>query len=79
MKASALKSVQLLRTATTICDRYELTRTDFNTFLKLGLPVRKINRCWWGWTGNLDRFFESITVGEPVSVDASDVPDDFAE
>lgn len=63
---------ELLVGIKSVCDEFKITEDQFYTFLGLGLPVRKINRLWYGHRENISQFFRKITVGgPPVCVDGA--------
>ena len=52
-----------------ISTRFNITMKQFYIFLKLGLPVRKINGRWYGHEDNINDFFRAITKpGKPIIV-----------
>jgi hypothetical protein len=71
----------LLTSAGEIQAAYGWTRDQFVMFLALGLPVRKINKCWYGHSANIDKFLEALlkTQCKPIVVDTDKIPADMAE
>ena len=57
-----------------IINRFEITTEQFYMFLKLGMPVRKINGRWYGHEKNIERFLEQVTIGKPIEVSTSGLP-----
>ena len=48
---------------------------QFYLFLRLGLPVRKINGCWYGHLENIDAWLRALLKpGKPINVRTEDVP-----
>ncbi len=75
--AKAKNELLLLKGVKEITQRFELTKSHFYVFLKLGMPVRLINGRWYGYASNIDDFFKEITVGEPIDVDSNDIPENM--
>jgi hypothetical protein len=52
---------KVLRTARAIMDEYDLSRSMFNHFVRLGLPVRVEKGSFWGHKDNIDEWFRRFT------------------
>lgn len=73
------KNNPLLQGIKSIGDRFNLNREQFYMFIKLGLPVRKINGRWYGHENNIDDFLRVITKGKPLEVPDNDLPPELYE
>lgn len=52
----------------------------FYMFLRLGLPVRKINGCWYGHFDNIDAWLRALLKpGKPIDVRTDSVPREVME
>ncbi len=52
---------KVFRTAQAIMEEYDMTRSMFNHFIKLGMPVRVEKGCFWGHKDNIDKWFQQFT------------------
>jgi len=73
------KENRLLQGTKIICDRFDITKEQFYMFLKVGMPVRKINGRWYGFEDNINDFFKYITKGKPLKIPENDLPADMYE
>jgi hypothetical protein len=71
----SMKSNKLLVGIKSIRDKFDLTEDLFYMFMKLGLPVRKINGRWFGHEDNIDTFLKKVTVGPPIGQPGIDAED----
>ena len=56
------------------------TEDQFYMFLRLGLPVRKINGRWYGHHENIDAWLRALLKpGKPIDVRTSGVPPEMME
>lgn len=60
-----------------ITERFDISRDLFYIFLKMGLPVRKINGRWYGHEDNIDEFLKTKTFGPPIDVNLLDMDRDL--
>ena len=65
---------ELLKGRKDICNEFELNHDQFYAFLRLGMPVRKINGRWWGYRENISKFFQKVTIGRDLVVNSDEVP-----
>jgi len=55
-----------------VCEEFNISEEQFYTFLTLGMPMRKINRYWYGHRDNINEWFRrNIVPGDPITVDGS--------
>lgn len=59
-----------------ICGRKEITKvfgithTAFYMFVQLDMPVKLINKRWYGYYDNIDEFFKKLLEnGKPIDID----------
>jgi hypothetical protein len=63
-----------------IQEAFRWTEGQFYLFLRLGLPVRKINGCWYGHWENIDAWLRALLKpGKPIDVRADTVPKEVME
>jgi hypothetical protein len=51
----------IFRSAQEIMDAYDMTRGAFETYRKIGMPMRLISGSWHARRTNIDEFFRKIT------------------
>ena len=44
-----------------ILDYLQMSENTFFKFVRMGLPVRVIDKCYYAHKDNLDRYFENLT------------------
>jgi len=58
----------LLIGAKDIMSRFGMTESVFYNFIRMGMPVRKINNRLYAHIDNIDLFLRRVTVGDPIEI-----------
>lgn len=80
MAGKPVSGKRLLMGRGEIQEAFRWTEGQFYLFLRLGLPVRKINGCWYGHWENIDAWLRALLKpGKPIDVRADTVPKEVME
>lgn len=52
---------KVFRTASAIMTEYDMSRSMFNYFVSLGMPVRIVKGTFWAHKDNVDEWFKDFT------------------
>ena len=78
MAAKQVSAKRLLMGRGEIQQAFSWSVPQFYMFLRLGLPVRKINGCWYGHFENIDAWLRALLKpGRPIDVQTDGAPDDL--
>jgi len=51
-----------------------MSESVFYNFIRLGMPVRKINNRLYAHVDNIDKFLKKVTIGQSIDVKDEPVP-----
>ncbi len=57
---------KLIQGKKSIMNAFLLSETRFYMFVKLNMPVRLINKRWYGYHDNIEAFFRKEMVSQPA-------------